>query len=204
VSMTFRDRVGLLGFDAAVRAEVRPARGAAQTRKVIDTAVALARTSDGETSLSAAIDGLAAHARQRAVAMLFSDFRSTAGWGQSRGRAAAPPIRTPLQRLGRLHETVCVVLHDPREESLPRAGRVRVEDHEAPGRTLLLDTGSARTRARYRRAWALRAARLERALRASGSDVVWMRTDRDPLGTLLHFFNARATHGRAKGARSAA
>jgi len=192
------DRVGLMCFDDGIRAELKPARGAAQTRKVIETAVTSAQRSTGGTELAAAIDGILGLARQRAVAMLFSDFRG-AGASVTAGTGGGTHSRGRLRRLSRLHDVVCVVLHDPREESLPRAGLVRVQDPEEPGHTLLVDSSSARTRARFRRAWALRAASLERGLRATGADVVWMRTDRDPLGTLTHFF-----HSRALGRRSAA
>lgn len=192
------DRVGMLCFDDVVRAELLPGRGPGKVRKVIETALAAAGESAGGTSLPAAIEGLLGQSRQRAVALLFSDFRNPNALSIAGRDASGDSNRIRLQRLAGLHELVCVVLHDPREESLPRAGLVRVEDPEVRGRTLLLDSNSARTRARFRRAWAVRAATLERTLRASGAEVVWMRTDRDPLRTLMHFFQ-----GRAKGSRAA-
>ena len=120
-------------------------------------------------------------------------------------RSAA--IRLRLAGLSGRHELVCIILHDPREERLPRAGLVRVSDPERPGGTLLVNSNSGRTRARVRRAWAARAARLEHNLRSGGADVVWMRTDRDPLRTLMQFFSGRAaaaSHGTFSGRVAAA
>jgi uncharacterized protein (DUF58 family) len=65
-------------------------------------------------------------------------------------------------------------------------------DPERPGRSVLLNSSSARARTRYRRAWALRCRQLERGLRTLGSDVLWMRTDRDPLRSLMIYFASRA------------
>lgn len=190
------DRVGLLCFDETVRAEVRPGRGPAQTRKVIETAVTAARTTSGGTELGPVIDRLLSQSRQRSVAMVLSDFRRPSARTLA-GDATDDATRARLVHLSQLNDLVCVVLHDPREESLPRAGLVRVEDPEAPGRTLLLNSNSATTRARFRRAWAARAAHLERTLRASGGGVVWMRTDRDPLRTLMHYFTDRSANARS-------
>jgi uncharacterized protein (DUF58 family) len=152
---------------------------------VIEAAARAGCGPGGGTRIGAGIEGLLAHTRSRAVACLLSDFRP-GGDAEAAG----------LSRLAARHDLVSLILHDPREESLPRAGLLRVRDPES-SRTLLLDSSSARVRARYRRAWAARAALLERSLRSAGSDVLWLRTDRDPLSTLMRFFRARAARTRA-------
>ena len=190
------DRVGLLTFDDAVRTEIRPSRGPAHTWRIIEAAALAAREPAGRTRIEAGIEGLLAHARARSVAILLSDFRPGSGTDVSLLGAAGAGRQSPLSNLSRRHDLVTAILHDPREESLPRAGLIRVRDPEA-ARTLLVNSNSARTRARYRRAWAARAATLERSLRSVGSDVLWMRTDRDPLQTLMRFFHSRSARSRA-------
>lgn len=189
------DRVGLLTFDDSVRTEIRPSRGPAHTWRVIEAAAVAAREPAGRTRIEAGIEGLLAHARARSIAILLSDFRPGSGADLTLLGPASTGIRSPLSSLARGHDLVTAILHDPREESLPRAGLVRVQDPEA-ARTLLVNSNSARTRARYRRAWAARAASLERSLRSFGSDVLWLRTDRDPLQTLTRFFHSRSARSR--------
>jgi len=192
------DRVGLLAFDDRVRRELRPSRGPGHTWSVIEAAVLSGRDAVGGTRLEAGIEGLLGLARSHAVALLLSDFRVAAGEAGPRRGDEPALLPASLPDLAKRHDLVSVVLHDPREEALPRAGLVRVRDPEA-SRSLLLNSGSARVRERYRRAWALRAASLERGLRTAGSDVLWLRTDRDPLRTLMAFFQRRAARKRAAG-----
>jgi uncharacterized protein (DUF58 family) len=180
------DRIGFLAFDEGVHDEIRPSRGPSQTRRVIEAIAGASHPSDGGTSIAAGIEGLLVQARSQAVAILLSDFRTE-------GIADPAP---GLANLARRHDLVSMILHDPAEERLPRAGLVRLRDPEG-SRSLLLNTNSAKVRARYRRAWASRAAGLERSLRAEGSDVLWLRTDRDPLQTLMRFFQQRAARPRA-------
>ncbi len=193
------DRVGLLTFDDAVRTEIPPSRGPAHIWRVIEAAALAAREPVGGTRIEAGIEGLLASARARSVAILLSDFRPGSGADVTFLGAAspgAPSHLSPLSNLAQRHDLVTAILHDPREESLPRAGLVRVRDPEA-ARTLLVNSNSARVRASYRQAWAARAATLERSLRSVGSDVLWMRTDRDPLQTLMRFFHSRSSRSRA-------
>ncbi len=190
------DRVGLLSFAETVRAEIQPSRGASHIWNVVQTAVAAARTCDGGTSLSAAAEAVRRQTRQRAVVLLFSDFRS---WSDEVADRDDERSRAPLLENTGRHDLVCVVLHDPREEHLPRVGPVRIRDPEVPGRTMVLNSNSPRVRRRFRSAAAERAANLRRSLQATGADVLWMRTDRDPLQTLMRFFHDRSlrTHRRA-------
>jgi uncharacterized protein (DUF58 family) len=189
------DRVGLLTFSEAIRSEIRPSRGAAHTWRIIEATALAAREPRGGTNIEAAVEGLLAQARLRSVAFLFSDFRPGRGTDPTRRGETSPAGHSHLANLGRQHDLVTAILHDPREESLPRAGLLRVRDPET-ARTLLVNSNSARTRVRYRRAWVARAESLERSLRFVGSDVLWMRTDRDPLQTLMHFFSRRPARSR--------
>jgi uncharacterized protein (DUF58 family) len=100
-----------------------------------------------------------------------------------------------LARLARRHDVVAAIVVDPREEELPAAGTLLVGDAERPGPRLRLPTG-ARARERYRAAAARRRTALERTLRASGADLLWLRTDRDPLRALARFFARRPAHAR--------
>jgi len=193
------DRVGLVGFDDALRVEIPPGRGAAHTWRVIRGAVATAQASRGATDLALPLEAIRAKTRERCVVVLISDFRaaSSSSRADSLESPLPPPARAAMRSLARRNEVVSIALSDPREQALPAVGLVRLDDPEHPGRARVLDTSRARVRARYRRAWQLRRRALERELRAAGSDVLWLHTDRDPLRSLAHFFQLRA--GRVRG-----
>jgi len=186
------DRVGLVCFDDRVREAIPVARGAAHGWRVVRTAVAAAAAADGATRLGAGLRALRAQTRRRGVVFVLSDFRDAA----SPGAAAAPALRETLADLARRHDVVSAVLLDPRELELPRVGPVRLADPEAPGRSFVLDTRSRRKRRRYLSACAQRRRDLAAELRRAGCDVLWLRTDRDPLHALARLLRERAARRR--------
>ncbi|MGH0032746.1 MAG: DUF58 domain-containing protein [Myxococcota bacterium] len=180
------DRVGLVAFDERVRALLPPARGVVHGWRMVHTALACAAAAGGGTRLAAGLRPLRALRRRRGVVVLFSDFRGD----------ALAEARDDLAELARRHDLVAAVPVDPREFALPRVGPVRIADPEAPERSFLLDTGSRRARRRYLAACAERRRRLVAALRRTGADPVWLRTDQNPLYALGRFFNERAGRRR--------
>jgi len=199
------DRIGLVVFDARVRAEVGLGRGRAQSARLIRIATQAAAQSRGPTDLAAALRALRRRTARRSVIVLISDFRDPAlQGGDLEGRDPrerdAGPLRRELAALARENDVVAAAVIDPREQTLVAAGSVRVRDAERGGRTLVLSTGSARTR----RAFAAEAARwrgqLARDLRSAGAECLWLRSDRSPLFALARFFQERAGR-RLGGAR---
>jgi uncharacterized protein (DUF58 family) len=184
-----RDAVGLVAFDALVRAEIPPARGPAHTWRVIRALVECGGQSSGETDLTGALARTRMRSRsdRRGVVFVLSDLRDD----NFRSSGAA---QGELTALARRHEVVAAILHNPLEDELPDVGTLRLADPERPGRSLVLATGRAGVRAAYRAAALRRRRALELRLRGAGADVLWLRTDRDPLRTLVHFF---ATHAGA-------
>jgi uncharacterized protein (DUF58 family) len=178
------DRIGLVAFDAQVRARLPVARGVAHGSRVVHTALACASQPQGATRLSSGLRVLRSHSRRRSVVLVFSDFR---------GEAEHPKaLREDLAALARRHDLIAAVLVDPREFSLPRVGPVRLADPERPGRSFVLNTSSRRARRRYLAACAERRRRLAGSLRRVGADLLWLRTDQNPLYSLGRFFNERA------------
>lgn len=190
------DRSGLVSFDDSVRGEVAIGRGQAHTWQLIRSAVAAGNASQGRTDLRAGLRGLQTRTRHRSVVVVISDFRDPRLFAAARepaiGADAPTSLRQALARLARLHDVVAAVVVDPREEALPRAGVIRVQDPEEPGAARLLNTHSRRARARYRAACAAWRARLEAELRGGGAETLWLRTDQSPLYPLGRFFQERA------------
>jgi uncharacterized protein (DUF58 family) len=176
------DRVGLLAWDTHARAELWPARGEAHLWRVIRTAVQTVPGAGG-TDLAAALAHLRARTRRRGVLVLLSDFRDESlARGGAGGALAAAARRFDLVALG---------LEDRRELELVGAGPLRLRDAEHPGRTYVLHTrrGAA---ARYAAAAASRRRALADRLGRLGIDLVWLRSDRNPLPALVRFFAGRA------------
>jgi uncharacterized protein (DUF58 family) len=189
------DRTGLLVFDSGIRAEVSVGRGLAHTWRLIRTAVEAAATAGGETQISAGLRGLLGDIRRRSTVVLLSDFRDPRllPGTASPGAGSGVELRRAFSRLARRCDVVAGVVVDPREESLPNAGPVRLADPERPGATFVLNTGSRRARARYRDACAAWRGRLSRELRRSGAEPLWLRSDQSPLYALGRFFQERAS-----------
>jgi uncharacterized protein (DUF58 family) len=123
----------------------------------------------------------------------------------SRNPAGGTSLSAAFARLPALatHRAIVVVLSDFRDEALagsaaPGGARARLvataRHHDL---VAMLVHDPARARALYRTAFRVRHRALERRLRADGADVLWLRTDRDPLAALVRFFHAHV--GRVHG-----
>ena len=190
------DRVGLVAFDTRGRARVPVARGVAHGFRVVRTALECAARAEGPTRISSGLRAVRSDSRRRGVVLAFSDFRDGDLIGSTlhaNSAEASASLREELADVSRRHDLVAAILVDPREFSLPRVGPVRITDPERPGRTLVLNTSSRRTRTRYLAACAERRRRLAASLRRVGADLVWLRTDQYPLYVLGRFFNERAS-----------
>ncbi|MAE96358.1 MAG: DUF58 domain-containing protein [Deltaproteobacteria bacterium] len=194
------DRVGLHTFDERVREELPPARGGAQLWQVLDRLLAAPGELGGPTGLAASFARVRASARRRSLVFVVSDFRDEGFFeaGDARGQRPGPSPRVDWVALARHHDLVAVLVHDPREDRLPRAGTLRLADPERPGRRFFLRTNRAVVRDRYRAASEVRRRAVIRRLRGDGASVLLLRTDRDPLQVLFRFFTARAGETSAR------
>ncbi|MEN8182100.1 MAG: DUF58 domain-containing protein [Myxococcota bacterium] len=187
------DRVGLVAFGEEVVCEMRARRGEAHIWQLVRSVVDCAHRPAGGTRLATALARVPRLASHRAIVVVLSDFRD--------GSLAGPTIqggpRARLVAAARHHDLVAAIVQDPRDEELPDCGVLRLADPEARGGELVIDSGSKRARALYRTACGVRRRALERRLRGDGADVLWLRTDRDPLPRLVRFFHAHA--GRVHG-----
>ena len=109
----------------------------------------------GATSLGAALHLVSRLARQRSLVAVVSDFRGPRDW------------RPPLLQLAGGHDVLAVEIRDPREETLPNVGELRLVDPET-GRQLRVDTASSRLRERFAAAAAAERAEVARELTSLG------------------------------------
>jgi len=129
-------RAGLVGLLAALRSE--PADHDASS-----------------SSLGGALASTGAHARQKSLVVVVSDFRGPRDW------------RRPLLELAGHHDVVAVEIRDPREQELSNVGLLWLVDPET-GRQLRVDTRSRRLRERFAVAAAAERADVARTFGSAG------------------------------------
>ena len=110
---------------------------------------------------------------------VISDFRGPRDW------------RRPLLALAGRHDVVAVEIRDPREETLPSVGTLRLVDPET-GRQLRVDTSSERLRDRYAHAAAAERKDVARELATLGVGHVVLSTSGDWLRTLAVYLRTRS------------
>lgn len=170
------DRAGLLLVSDQVESELTPQGGARHLAKIVRALVATPAVSR-KTDLSAALTRLGRGAR-RALVVVLSDFldrEQTGAW------------RTLTNR----NDVIALRLVEPREERLPAAGLVAIQDAETGGRKIV-DTSSSRVRAAYARAAEARKVAFRAFCGEGGLVGHDLPTDEDPLGPLLRVFHGRA------------
>ena len=132
----------------------------------------------GATSLGAGMRLVSRLARQRSLVVLVSDFRGPRDW------------RAPLLELAGGHDVLAVEIRDPREESLPNVGELRLVDPET-GRQLRVDTRSRRLRERFAAAAASERAEVAREFRSLAVGHVVLSTAGDWLRPLVSYLRLR-------------
>jgi len=175
------DRVGALVFSDGIDHVVTPAKGRRHALRVIRDLLAFEPRGQG-TNLALALAYAFRLLRHRSVVVVLSDFRAE-GWEE------------PIRRLGRRHEVVAITVDDPREEILPDAGWLELEDAEA-GTRVLVPTSDEGRRLRARIAAEERTLNRARTLERARVDHIPLRTDRPYSKDLLAAFARRARRKR--------
>jgi uncharacterized protein (DUF58 family) len=175
--------VGTGGDRPVTRLPARPGRKDAQG---LVRAIARVPGQPGRADLGALIDSLNRPPRRRGLAVVISDF-------------LVPPAdwERPLRKLGVRHDVLAIEVVDPRELELPDAGVMEFVDPET-GAIHEVHTGDARLRARYAAGAEAQRTAIARALRASGTAHLRLRTDSDWLLDIVRFVAAQR-HARTRG-----
>lgn len=171
------DRVGALLFADEVERVVPPAKGRRHALRVIRDLVAFEPVGK-RTNLATSLLYAAELLWHRSIVVVLSDFFA-ANW------------EGPLSRLAARHEVVAITVDDPREQNLPDAGWIELDDAET-GRRVLVDAGSPATRSRVKLVSEKRRADRHRGLTSAGVDHVALATDRDYAIPLHRAFAQRA------------
>ena len=211
------DKVGLLLFTNEVELYLPPRKGRRHILRVLREMLAFEPKHKG-TNIPAALNFVNHVIKRRSITFLMTDFLHSFGAPNSGPaasvrssafrRSASPvpeppkggtPNRDVIHELGLTnsrHDLVCLHLHDPREDTLPGAGLLTIEDAET-GELLELDSASPAVRERFARTNANRLADLDRALNRAGVETLRFNTAESFAQTLQRFFETRK--GRRRG-----
>ena len=170
------DRAGVLLVSDRIELEIPPAGGVRHLAKIVRGLVATPAVSR-KTALAVAPSRLS-RTRRRALVVVLSDFLDP-----------GPP--SMWRSVSRRNEAVALRLVEPREEALPAAGLIAVEEAET-GKHRVIDTSSKRVREAYQRAAADRRAAFRSWCGEAGVVGHDVSTAEDPISPLLRLFRGRA------------
>ncbi|GAB4510526.1 MAG: DUF58 domain-containing protein [Anaerolineae bacterium] len=173
------DKVGLLIFSDKVEHFTAPRKGRNHVLRIIRDLLA-ARPTDQGTDLALALRTVNRMLKQRAIVFLLSDFL-----------ASPQEYHRELLVTSQRHDLIAFILSDPREQTWPDAGLLRLQDAET-GETRWIDTSPVR----WRRQFAAQSAKFQEArdnafIRA-GVDRIQLSVDGDYAQALTQFFQRRS------------
>ncbi len=188
------DKVALLLFSDRVELYLPPRKGRRHILRLVREMLFFEPKRQG-TNIPAALAFLNHVLHRHSIIFLLTDFLHSFG-----AESPQPGTgRDTVQEIGLTnarHDLVCIHLHDPRENQLPAAGLLTIEDAET-GELLELDSSGAALRAKFAQTNTERLAELDRTLRRAGVDTLSFSTAEPFAQTLQHFFETR--RGRRRG-----
>ncbi len=170
------DKVGLIVFTDEIEMFVPPGKGSSHVLRLIENLLTF-EPKQSKTDIAGALEYMGKTMKKKSVVFLVSDFMGE-GYEQQ------------LNVLSKRHDLIAVSVTDPREVSLPNVGLIELEDAET-GKRVVVDTGSAEVRRRYKATSAKRAGDLQELMRSMGIDLIKVFTDQDYMKDLVSFFKTR-------------
>ena len=170
------DKVGLILFTDTIEKFVPPKKGRAHILRIIRELISFEPTGTG-TDIKAALEYFNHVNKKRTIAFLISDFIDT-GYDKI------------LRIVSRKHDMIAVELSDPREETLPNIGLVKLRDAESL-QERWIDTGNPQVRAEFERFWQQRKIDRNGMFVRSKVDAIPVRVDRPYIKPIVDFFQLR-------------
>ena len=171
------DKIGALFFSDRVEKFITPKKGRRQSLFLIRELLDFQPQSKG-TDIAQAVKYFSDALKRRCTMFLISDFIDSSDY------------KTPLTVAASRHDIMAIQVYDKRDGELPDVGLMRVADLES-GRTMWVDTGSARTRKEYNKWWYTRQQQMSATLRSTRVDFTSIATDEDYVRALMGLFKNR-------------
>ena len=170
------DRVALIIFTDDVELFIPPGKGRSHVLRVVRE-VLYHEPKSRMTDVGNALNYMNRVIHTRSIVFMISDFHTA-------------EFSKELSISSRRHDLTAIQIRDPLEESLPRIGRVMLEDQES-GKMMEVNTSSASVRSQFEKRVAKRQAELAQQFMRGGIDHISLATDEDYLPALRQFFERR-------------
>ncbi len=170
------DKVGLILFTDKIEKFVPPKKGRAHILRIIRELVSFEPTGSG-TNIRQALEYFNHVNKKRSIAFLISDFIDE-GYDKI------------LRIISRKHDIIAVEIADPREETLPDVGMIKLRDAET-NQERWIDTSNAAVRSTFKKYWEAKRAERRHLFVRSKVDAIPVRTDRPYIKPIVDFFKLR-------------
>ena len=174
-----KDKVGVIFFSDHIEKFIPPQKGRRHILRIIRELLEY-QPKSRRTDVAAALDELMRVMRRRCIAFVLSDFL-----------CPIEPMRRPLMVAARRHDVVALRMADPRMETLPDVGLLRLRDAET-GHEVYVDTGSRSQRQHFAAAAALRRDQWRDLLASLRVDCAEINADTDYVSVLQTLFAKRS------------
>ena len=174
-----KDKVGVIFFSDHIEKFIPPQKGRRHILRIIRELLEY-QPKSRRTDVAAALDELMRVMRRRCIAFVLSDFL-----------CPIEPMRRPLMVAARRHDVVALRMADPRMETLPDVGLLRLRDAET-GHEVYVDTSSRSQRQHFAAAAALRRDQWRDLLASLRVDCAEINAETDYVSVLQTLFAKRS------------
>lgn len=176
------DKIGVILFSDRVERFISPKKGRKHILRIIWELMSF-QPESSRTDIGQALRFLTNAIKKRCTAFLLSDFVDFSSEGE-------PRFVDPLRIASNKHDLVGVRVYDPREETLPDAGLIRLGDAET-GDVRWIDSSSQRVREAYAELAEQRQVALQKLFSRARVDWVSVATTEDYVYPLIKLFKQR-------------
>lgn len=176
------DKIGVILFSDRVERFIPPKKGRKHILRIIWELMSC-QPQSSRTDIGQALRFLTNAIKKRCTAFLLSDFVDFSSEGE-------PRFVDPLRIASNKHDLVGVRVYDPREETLPDAGLIRLRDAET-GDIRWIDSSSQRVRETYAKLAEQRQIILQKLFSRARVDWVSVATTEDYVYPLIKLFKQR-------------
>lgn len=170
------DKVGLILFTDQIEKFVPPRKGRSHVLRIIREVLSFAPQGN-KTNLKAALEYFNHTIKKRSIAFLISDFMDNG-------------YEKIIRIVGRKHDLIGVVLEDPREKELPKAGLIKFRDAET-GEIRVIDTSNKIVRDEFYTYRKYNEEKRRQLFVSSRIDKINVNTDQSYIKPLVDFFKLR-------------
>ncbi|MCP4050432.1 MAG: DUF58 domain-containing protein [bacterium] len=171
------DRVGLILFSDKVEKFVPPKKGKNHMFAILRE-IFYYKPDSKKTSISNALDFMLKTNKKKSIVFLISDFIDS-------------NYEKKMSIASRKHDMVPIIIRDPKEENLPKAGLLNIEDSET-GEILTINTRSVSIRQSFQNIIFARHTELIRFFKSINIKHINLNTEKPYVRALIDYFKYRA------------